>query len=253
MIIVESHELQPDNTVFLGDRRADHIRKVLRALPGDTVKIGILNGPQGTADLLEITQRDVTLQVALGPDSPLEPETDLILALPRPIMLKRVLAQSAAMGVARIFLINANRVEKSFFHASLLTNESYRDFLIQGLEQAVDTWLPEVSIHTRFKPFVEDFLPEIKKECPVRLVAHPGSQKSLPKIVSLPLQQRVLLAIGPEGGWVDFEIEKFLSQGLSPFSLGPRILRVDSVVPALLAQLTLLRQIKEQAFLSPDR
>jgi RsmE family RNA methyltransferase len=158
-------------------------------------------------------------------------------------MLKRILSQTASLGVSRIFLINANRVEKSFFNASLLHPSSYNKHLYHGLEQAVDTNLPEITIHPRFRPFVEDLLPTIISDYPVRLVAHPEAEATLPERVPLPLTKKVLLAIGPEGGWVDFEINKFQEQDMQPFAMGPRILKVDTAVSTLLAQIDILRQI----------
>lgn len=242
VILFFADELDGDRVSFI-DQRAEHITRVLRSKPGDTLRIGLVNGPLGIGTVETSDQKAVTLRVALHGPMPVIPPTALILAVPRPIMLKRVLAQATAMGVARIFLIKANRVEKSFFNASLLHDEAYRSALVQGLEQAIDTRLPEVSIHGRFRPFIEDVLPPLLGDYPVRLVAHPGAAQTLPAAVPPPLTRPALLAIGPEGGWVDFEITKFIEQGFLPFSLGPRILRVDSAVPALLAQLDLLRTL----------
>ncbi|MDH5297845.1 MAG: RsmE family RNA methyltransferase, partial [Desulfobulbaceae bacterium] len=183
----------------------------------------------------------VVLEVSAAAPPPPKSDVDLILALPRPIMLKRILAQATSMGVGRIFLINANRVEKSFFNATLLEAANIEECLRLGLEQAVDTRLPQLSLHHRFRPFVEDRLPELAGECPVRLVAHPDTDLRLNEAAPHPLAQRVLLAIGPEGGWVNFEIDMFRARGFTPFTLGPRILRMDTAVPALLAQIDLLR------------
>lgn len=242
LILIGTHEIS-GGKVILDDRRHVHIREVLRSKKGDSVRIGLINGPIGSGRILEITPGHIVLSLAFDTPAPPLADTDLILALPRPIMLKRVLAQAASLGVARIFLIKANRVEKSFFHASLLKNEAYREHLLSGLEQAVATEVPEVAIHTRFKPFAEDLLPEIIKTAPVRLVAHPEAEHSLIGAAPRPLKSRTILAIGPEGGWIDFEVEKFRECGFTPFSMGPRILRVDTVVPALLSQLALLRQL----------
>ena len=148
--------------------------------------------------------------------------------------------------MARIFLINANRVEKSFFSASLLTEENLNQCLRLGLEQGVDTKMPELTVYPRFRPFVEDILPAIATSCPVRLVAHPDTELHLHQAGREINSQRVLLAIGPEGGWVDFEIDKFHEQGLIPFTMGPRILRMDTAVPALLAQIDLLGSLSAQ-------
>ena len=241
IILFEAHETAA-NPVTIQDRRSVHIVKVLKAAPGDTVRVGIINGGLGTGSIIKISKQAVTLELRITEPRPPRPLTELILALPRPIMLKRVLAQATTLGVGRIFLINARRVEKSFFEASLLEEASYRDYLLQGLEQAVDTVLPKVSLHKRFKPFIEDELPELI-DYPGRLIAHPQAPHGLWEQAKAPIRERLALAIGPEGGWLDYEIEKFRAQGFAPFSLGPRILRVDTAVPAILAQLNLLRTL----------
>jgi RsmE family RNA methyltransferase len=242
LILIDPQELTGDS-LTLTDRRAEHIRTVLRSKTGDTIRIGLLDGPLGQGRVVEITKQHVSLATSFLEEIPPVPPLDIILALPRPIMLKRVLAQAASLGVARIYIINAGRVEKSYFHSALVREENFRNFLLLGLEQAMDTRIPHVSLHPRFRPFIEDALPEIAADTPLRLVAHPEGKNTLAAVVPLPLQTRVLLAIGPEGGWSDFEIEKFVEQGFTPFSLGPRILRVDTAVPALMSQLALLRQL----------
>jgi len=169
------------------------------------------------------------------------PAVDLIIGLVRPVMLKRLLAQATSLGVGRIFLINANRVEKSFFSASLLKEENYRPYLVQGLEQAKDTRLPQVTIHERFKPFIEDCIPQIAPDYARMLVAHPGESQGLKHLLESDFAGRTLLAVGPEGGWVDFEVRKCIEQSFVPVGLGRRVLRTDTAVVALLAQLMLLR------------
>ena len=83
---------------------------------------------------------------------------DLLLALPRPKVMRRLWAQIAAMGVGQIILTNAERVERNYFDTHVLTPECYRPLLVEGLQQARDTRLPRVSIHRQFKVLVEDEL-----------------------------------------------------------------------------------------------
>ena len=240
LLLLESHEITADNTVILSDRRSEHIIRILACKPGDTVRVGVINGPVGTGEIVSIKNTEVALRFTPeGPPSE-QPPLDLILGLVRPIMLKKILAQVASLGVGRIFLINANRVEKSFFGASLLKNQRYRSYLIEGLEQAKVTYLPQVSIHQRFRPFVEDFVPTIAKSYSRLLLAHPEAGEALKQVTGTEISGRTLLAVGPEGGWVDFEIEKFLGQSFVPVSLGDRVLRTDTAVVALLSQLMVL-------------
>lgn len=246
VILIDADEIGNNDRVVLRDRRSAHIIKVLQGRCGDRVRIGIINGPLGSGRIIEIMPGGTTGRVVLiisvpGP-APEAPMIDLILALPRPIMLKKILTQAASMGVGRIFLINANRVEKSFFNSSLLADSKYRPYLLLGLEQAVATMVPEISIHNRFRPYVEDVLPSIIDDYSCCIVAHPGAIP-LHHINRNSINGRVFLAVGPEGGWLEFEIDKFREQGFVAVGLGERILRVDTAVVALLAQVSVLRHI----------
>ena len=104
--------------------------------------------------------------------------------------------------------------------------------MLLGLEQARDTVLPDIILAKRFKPFVEDELPAMAANTR-GLIAHPGDFPECPRALSEP----VTLAIGPEGGWIPYEVELLSKAGLSPMQLGERILRVETAVPALLARL----------------
>lgn len=201
----------------------------------------------GIGTIRAIDRTRMLLEIKTENTKPLRPEIDLVLALPRPIMLKRLLSQATGMGIARLFLINAARVEKSFFKASILEQENYRRYIYRGLEQAVDTLVPEISIHPRFKPFVKDILPELCCQASHCLLAHPDGRERLTELVPVPLQGRILVAIGPEGGWLDYEVKKFQEQKVQIFNMGKRILRVDTSVTAVLAQLDLLRHFKTSA------
>jgi len=243
IILIEKQEIQGAR-VLLADRRAKHLIKVLQVQPGDTVRIGIIDGPKGRGKVVALAVRSpfqVELEVKFAADMPEKPPVDLLLALPRPIMLRRIFSQAAALGVGTIFIINAQRVEKSFWSATLLNEEEYRPHLLQGLEQAVDTRVPEVSVYERFKPFIEDVLPGRMEGYSHLLIAHPNSPGTL-KTVITEKPGRILLAVGPEGGWIDYEIDKFTECGFAAFSMGERILKVDTAVVALHGRLSERRE-----------
>ncbi|MCK5083476.1 MAG: 16S rRNA (uracil(1498)-N(3))-methyltransferase, partial [Candidatus Omnitrophica bacterium] len=173
------------------------------------------------------------MDVMLNTNAPPALPVTLVLALPRPIMLKRVLSTVSSMGVKHVILFHSNRVEKSFWKSPVLNEENLRDQLILGLEQARDTILPKVELRPFFKPFVEDELGRMAQNT-LSLVAHPQSPDPCPRNVQ---QQHVTLVIGPEGGFIPYEIEKLIGLGFTPVHLGERILRVESAVPALLSRL----------------
>ena len=246
LLLLEPNEIKSDGTVCLRDRRSRHIVRILGLGPGDTVKTGIINGSTGRGEIVSVRGSDrnpeVVLRFFTGDRLPELPPVDLVMGLVRPIMLKRILAQAASLGVGRIYLINGSRVEKSFFEASLLKEDNYRSYLLQGLEQAKDTFLPQVSIHARFRPFVEDFIPTVAQNYSGLLGAHPEGGLNIRDSIGPGFAGRILLAVGPEGGWVEFDLEKFAAQSFRPVSLGRRVLRTDTAVVALLAQLMLLRE-----------
>jgi RsmE family RNA methyltransferase len=230
--------------VTLTGRRAEHLLKVLRVALGDSVRVGVIQGKLGRGRVLAIADDSVRLGVELLHEPVCTLEVELILALPRPIMLQRILKQATVLGVRRFHLIRSRRVEKSFFHSPVLAPDKIRSILVDGMEQAMDTWLPEVTIHHQFKPFIEDVLPGIPG---LGLIAHPDAAGTLAGIpVSGEIQQRLLLAVGPEGGWSDHELQSFVEHGFYGFTMGSRILHVDTAVVSLLSQLQLLYDLRKR-------
>lgn len=232
LLLLEAADFVAADRVVLRDRRLKHIQEVHRAEAGEHLRVGVLGGQMGQGELLRLETGEAELQITLQQPPPAKLPVTLLLALPRPKMLRRVLQTVACMGVPRLVLLNSYRVEKSFWQTPFLEPAAIREQLLLGLEQARDTVLPEVTIEKRFKPFIEDRLPQLATGTR-GLVGHPGDYPACPRAVT----EAVTLAIGPEGGWIPYEIEKLTEAGLQPVQLGERILRVETAVSALLARL----------------
>nr|WP_207187763.1 16S rRNA (uracil(1498)-N(3))-methyltransferase [Pseudomonas sp. TMW22090] len=232
MLLLEEADFIAADRVILRDRRLTHMQEVHRSQVGDSLRVGRIGGLMGSAELLRLDTTEAELRVTLDQPPPSKLPLTMVLALPRPKMLRRVFQTVAAMGVPRIILVNSYRVEKSFWQTPFLEPDAIREQLILGLEQARDSVLPEIIIEKRFKPFVEDRLPAIT-EGTLGLVGHPGNYPPCPRGLNEP----VTLAIGPEGGWIPYEIDLLAKAGLQPVQLGERILRVETAVTALLARL----------------
>lgn len=232
LLLLEQADFTAADRVVLRDRRFTHMQEVHRCAVGDSLRVGQLGGLMGRAQVLRLEGHEAELHVSLDQPPPAKLPLTLVLALPRPKMLRRVLQTVAAMGVPKLILVNSYRVEKSFWQTPFLEPEALREQLILGLEQARDSILPEVIIEKRFKPFVEDRLPAIAVDT-LGLVGHPGDYPTCPR----GLDEPVTLAIGPEGGWIPYEVDLLAKAGLHPVQLGERILRVETAVPALLARL----------------
>lgn len=232
LLLLEEADFIAADRVVLRDRRLKHMQQVHRSEVGDSLRVGRVNGLLGSARLLRLEAREAELSVSFEHAPPAKLPLTLILALPRPKMLRRVFQTVATMGVPRVILVNSYRVEKSFWQTPFLEAAAIREQLILGLEQARDSVLPEIVIEKRFKPFVEDRLPAVV-EGTLGLVGHPGDFPACPRAV----EQPVTLAIGPEGGWIPYEVDLLHASGLNPVQLGARILRVETAVTALLARL----------------
>ena len=234
LILLHPEELGADRTAHLSDARARHLRTVLRVTPGSEVRVGIVDGAAGVGTVIEIAGETIALRCAFEATAPPRPQVDLMLALPRPKVMRRLWAQVAALGVGRIILTNAERVERNYFDTHVLAPGVYRPLLIEGLQQARDTRVPTVSIHRQFKVLVEDELDGLFPSG-VRLVAHVSEGRSVAEAIGQRGGGRVLLAVGPEGGWNEFELLLLEAHGFQGVGLGRRTLRSDTACVALLA------------------
>src|SRR5579859_2375437 len=213
--------LQPAD--FISESRA----RVRREIAGEEIVVGVMDGRIGTGRVVSRAGDVVELEVTLDRDPPLPLPVTLVLALPRPKVLNRVIASVTSMGVKRIFLINAWRVEKSYWKSPKL--DHLHEQAIAGLEQARDTVMPRIETRRLFRPFVEQELGAFEGR---KLVAHPAASAECPRNVREP----IVLAIGPEGGFIDAEIASLRRVGFEPVTIGPRILRVETAVASILGR-----------------
>lgn len=232
LILLFPDDFTDSGRVLLQGRRLKHVLEVHKAAAGDRLCVGLLNGRVGTGTVTRIDRSSLEMNILLERQPPPPLPVTLILALPRPKVLKRILKSTTAMGVKKIMLLNAYRVEKSYWSSPMLAAENLMHEMTLGLEQSRDTGMPEVTLRPRFKPFVEDELPGIARHT-LALAAHPAASDSCPRAVDRP----VTLAVGPEGGFIPYEIQKLAEAGFSLVNLGERILAVETAVPSLLSRL----------------
>lgn len=226
LVLLDPDELRGDGTARLAGRRARHAHEVLAAAPGERLRAGVLGGQMGLAEVVASGADELVLSLALDRDPPPPAPLQLLLALPRPKVLRRVLQAVASLGVKRLVLCGSYRVERSYFGSPALDPAALRAELVLGLEQGRDTVLPEVHVRRLFKPLVEDELTALLP-APLRLLAHPAAEAGLP---APPAAGDVALAIGPEGGFTPYEAVLLEAHGWIPFSMGERVLRVDTAV-----------------------
>jgi 16S rRNA (uracil1498-N3)-methyltransferase len=231
LLLLEDGELAADGTCALADRRAHHLRTVLHVAPGSIVRAGVIGGGIGTAEVLADDGRSLSLRVTANGPAPAPLAVDLVLAVPRPKVLSRVIETCAAFGVRRIELTNAWRVDKSYLRSPRLAPDALAHAARRGAEQGATTHMPAIRVYERFMTMLDQPL-----EPALKLVAHPGS----PFIEHVGRPLPCVLAIGPEGGWIERELATFAERGFVACSIGAPILRVEAAVSAALAQVLLV-------------
>ena len=223
LLLIQPETLSQDRRFTVTGERAEHIRTVLRAKPGDPVKTGILNGSIGTSTLLELEKGRAILEAGAFTAPPPPPlPLSLIVSLPRPQSFKKVLHFAVSAGIKQIIFTHSARVEKSYWNSTVLAPDAIRAEVIEGLEQGFDTVMPEI----RFYRYLKEFFSEADSLFPaesLRIIAHPGR----PAETLRRNGRHTVLAIGPEGGYVNSEIDAFASAGFIPAAFGSHILRVE--------------------------
>ncbi len=235
LLLLAPEEISDRSTARLlrSDRRAVHICQVLKLQPGDNLKVGVIGGNMGVARYEVASPDSLTFSLVLDQSPPPPLDLTLIVGLPRPKTMRRVIQSIAALGVKDLILLNTYKVEKSYWQSPWLQAETLHEQCLLGLEQAMDTAVPRIRQFKLFKPFVEDTLPEVLHHRS-GWFAHPKAEHGIPSDA-----ERLVLAIGPEGGFTPYEVGKLTEAGMQGFHLGPRILRVETVIPSLVGRLFL--------------
>ncbi len=232
IILSKNDYIEGTSRVEIHDHRLTHILEVNKPSVGDELRVGLLGGNIGCGKVTYLNDDRVEMDVVLDRKPPAPLLFTLILAMVRPRVFRRVLTQVTAMGIKKIIVINSYRVEKSFWKSPVLEADSLNKHIILGLEQGQDTIVPEVLIRPLFKPFVEDELPDIIKGT-LPLVAHPYSPTQCPYNVG----KSITLAIGPEGGFIPYEVNKLMECGFAAINMGERTLHVESAISGLVSRL----------------
>ncbi|WP_436898482.1 16S rRNA (uracil(1498)-N(3))-methyltransferase [Acinetobacter gyllenbergii] len=212
-------------------RQLQHLRQHLQLNVGDTLKVGIRAGQRYLTEVVAISEKSITVRPVQTEAVPAKLPVHLILALPRPKVLRRIIMDAVTLGVEQISLIHSYRVDKSYWQTPFL--QQLNDYVTLGLEQAGDTIAPEIQLYKRFKPFVEDVLPTLISAEQPAYVAHPYAEQPMPYAV----QQPCSVIIGPEGGFIPYEVDLLIKNGCQAMSLGNRILRTETAISNILGRL----------------
>ena len=231
IVLLEAEQTQSEFWKIDNPRQIQHLSQHVQLNAGDTLKVGIRNGQRYLTEVVTISEQHILLRPIQVEAVPAKLPVHLILALPRPKVLRRMVMDAVTLGVQRISLIHSYRVDKSYWQSPFL--QHLDDYVTLGLEQAGDTIEPEIQLYQRFKPFVEDVLPTLISAEQPAYVAHPYAEQQMPYAIQHPCS----LIIGPEGGFIPYEVDLFKKNGCQARRLGNRILRTETAVSHILGRL----------------
>ncbi len=231
IVLLDPRQTESPIWMISAKRQLEHLRTHVNVQVGDSLKVGIREGKRYLTEVLSVTEQQIQLQPIHEETVPKKLPVTLIVAMPRPKVLRRLVMDSVTLGVEKIILLHSYRVDKSYWQTPFL--QQLNQYIDLGLEQAGDTIAPKIEVYKRFKPFVEDILPTlIRADCPA-YVAHPYVEMKMPAGI----QQGCTVVIGPEGGFIPYEIDLLIKNGCQAVSLGNRIIRTETVIPYVLGRL----------------
>ena len=233
IVLLEPNQITTtDNIWQIGNKRQlQHLQQHIQLNCGDTLKVGVRNGQRYLTEVISVSEQQIRIRPIQVEAIPAKLPVHLILALPRPKVLRRIIMDAVTLGVERISLIHSYRVDKSYWQSPFL--QQLDDYMTLGLEQAGDTISPEIQLYKRFKPFVEDVLPTFISDQKPAYVAHPYAEQQMPYAI----QHSCHLIVGPEGGFIPYEVDLLIKNGCQAMSLGNRILRTETAVSHILGRL----------------
>lgn len=231
IVLLDPRQTESDLWSITSKRQLEHLKTHVDVKVGDTLKVGICEGRRYLTEIIEITEKAIRLKPLHEEMVPEKLPVTLIVAMPRPKVLRRLIMDSVTLGVSNIILLHSYRVDKSYWQSPFL--QQLDQYVTLGLEQAGDTIAPKIEIYKRFKPFVEDVLPHMISVEQPAYVAHPYAEQNMPFAIEHPCT----ILIGPEGGFIPYEVELLEKNGCQAVSLGNRILRTETVISYVLGRL----------------
>lgn len=219
-------------TLKLTDPRAVHILKILKGTNGSLFDAGIINDKRGKAVIDSITGENI--QLSFTPEAEpvgLTPLT-LLLGLSRPPTVKKVLKEATALGVARFILCGTENSERSYRDSNALKPDKIREVLLEGVQQAVCTMLPETTVEHSLRCAIEAVTPAQPGTLLIALDNYEATisltdfwQNNRPAGRT---ESETVLAVGSERGWTNKERDRLRNAGFTLCSLGPRVLRTET-------------------------
>lgn len=225
-------ETEISKPLSFDDKRGEHLLKVLHKKEGENFTAGIIGGASGSATITKIDQaaRQIFFDfTAAGDGKPLNP-LKMIVGFPRPIQLRRLLRDVAALGMSELHLTGTELGEKSYMQSDLAQPEKAGELLLEGSVQAGSTNVPEVFIHKSLKEALGSLSLSKGGQDPMLICLDNVNPKCALGELQFSADTFVIAAIGSERGWTDRERRLLEESGFIRCGMGERIMRTETAV-----------------------
>jgi len=214
-----------DKNLSIHDPRAKHILEILKSSPGDNIKAGVVNKEYIQVILKNIGSSELELGFLPSQRSPLPlyPLT-MIIGTPRPPTARRLLKDLTTLGVGTMTFTGTDLNEKSYLSCKLWKDNKYQEALIDGAQQGGSTLLPKVNRFYSLKKSLEDLSPGGLR----MLLEYTPQAPLLSRYLQDKKKQPAVIALGPERGWTERELEMLIHAGFQKVILGERIIRTET-------------------------
>lgn len=214
------------------DPRFEHVRGVLRMKAGDCFDVGVINGPVGKARISGLSEAGLSVDVEWGSRPELPPAIHLLVGMCRPATARKILTTGPTLGLRELTFTPCGRSDPAYARASLWQAGEWRVRLIEGVEQAFDTYLPPLHLPASLAAALARLPAGASR---LALDVYEGSQPL--SAAAIQAGGPVVLAVGPERGWNATDRALLREAGFRMVALNERVLRVETAVVVGLALL----------------
>ncbi len=227
-----------DNGIITEPKILSHMHNVLRSKVGDILRLAILNHDIYSGEIISLNTNDCQVKLKFQQKAAL-PWFNLIVGLSRPQTMKKILEHGTTFGASGFHFFKAELSEKSYLDSKIFIDETYKEYMIDGLSQSgIYSHCPLFSLE-KYNP-----ASQFKNQLGNKFILDLNTDKNFhdyPIDNSAPIH----LALGPERGFTKSDIAEFHDAGFLSVKISPSILRVEHAVYASVAQLELLRQVSK--------
>lgn len=236
-------------TFYIAGDAAHHAGRVLRMQPGEQLVLSRGDGFDYVCELTEFREARLHLRLLDKQDNRSEslPQITLWQGLPKAAKFEEIIEKSVELGVFRIVPLRTQRSLIKLDDKAIRTKQSrWQKIAESAAKQSGRGLIPEVAAITSFEAALRSLAFDIESGTALAFIPwEEATEPSLKAFIkdrfpSASAYERLHFFIGPEGGFSAAEIALALESGVSPLTLGPRILRTETAGPAVLAMLSVL-------------